>query len=182
MCWHDSLKQRIRQLPQPEPRLAVVGVGQELRGDDAAGIRVARQLLDRVEKRGFLAIDAGPAPENCTGRLRRFAPDMVVVVDAAALHLPPGSIQLLTGADIGGLSASTHSLPLNLFASYLTSELHCAVIFIAIQPLDTTLGAALSLPVESAINEIVLTLGAEIEGNGIVRPQPSALDTQSLSF
>ena len=57
---------------------------------------------------------------------------MVVVVDAAALNLPPGSIQLLTGADMSGFTASTHSLPLNLFASYLTSELQCPVLFIAI--------------------------------------------------
>jgi hydrogenase 3 maturation protease len=163
MCWQSSLKQSLQRLPQPEPRLAVVGVGQELHGDDAAGIRVARQLLDRVEKPGFLAIDAGPAPENYTGRLRRFAPDMVVVVDAAALNLPPGSIQLLTGADMSGFTASTHSLPLNLFASYLTSELQCPVLFIAIQPQTTSLGAALSLPVQLAVNEIVLTLQTVLE-------------------
>lgn len=163
MCWQSSLKQSLQRLPQPEPRLAVVGVGQELHGDDAAGVMVARQLLECGEKPGFLALDAGPTPENCTGLLRRFAPDMVVVVDAAAIQRPPGSIQLLTEADIGGLSASTHSLPLNLFASYLTSELHCAVIFIAIQPQTTSLGAALSLPVQLAVNEIGLTLQTAFE-------------------
>jgi len=165
MCWQNSLRQKLEKLPQPEPRLAVVGVGQELRGDDGAGVRVARQLLETAPKPGFLVVDAGPAPENCTGLLRRFAPHRVVVVDAAAIQLPPGSVQLLNGDDISGLSASTHSLPLNLLAHYLTLELHCEVLFLVIQPQDTSLGANLSAPVQLAVNEIVRTLQAVGCGN-----------------
>ena len=165
MCWQNLLRQRLTKLPQPEARLAIVGVGQELRGDDGAGVMVARQLLKTTLTPGFLVVDAGPAPENCTGLLRRFAPERVVVVDAAALQLPPGSIQLLTGDDISGLSASTHSLPLNLLAHYLTLELHCEVLFLVIQPQDTSLGANLSSPVQRAVNEIVLTLQTMGMGN-----------------
>lgn len=155
MCWQRSLRQRLKKLSRPEPRLAVVGVGQELRGDDGAGVTVARQLLEAAPKPGFLVVDAGPAPENCTGLLRRFAPDIVVVVDAAALHLPPGSIQLLTGDDIVGLSASTHSLPLHLLTRYLMAELGCRLILLGIQPEDTTIGAPLSPLVEKAVKEVV---------------------------
>ena len=159
MCWHDSLKQRIRQLPQPEPRLAVVGVGHELRGDDAAGVVVTRQLSAiSPESPDFLVIEGGHAPENCTGVLRRFRPDLVVLVDAAALGLAPGSIQLLSWEEIGGLSASTHTIPLHLLARYLMVELNCQVVLLGIQPLDTTLGEPLSLPVQRAVDEITEAL------------------------
>ena len=159
MCWHDSLKQRIRQLPQPEPRLAVVGVGHELRGDDAAGVVVTRQLSAiSPESPDFLVIEGGHAPENCTGVLRRFRPDLVVLVDAAALGLAPGSIQLLSWEEISGLSATTHTIPLHLLARYLMVELNCQVVLLGIQPLDTTLGEPLSLPVQRAVDEITEAL------------------------
>jgi hydrogenase 3 maturation protease len=159
MCWHDSLKSIIQNLPQPEPRLAVVGVGHELRGDDAAGVVVVRQL-SAVSRQppDFLVIEGGHAPENCTGVLRQFRPDLVVLVDAAALGLAPGAIQLLSWEEIGGLSASTHTIPLHLLARYLMVELNCQVVLLGIQPLDTTLSEPLSLPVQVAVGQIVQAL------------------------
>ncbi len=155
MCWQSSLQRIIQKLPHAEPRLAVVGVGHELRGDDAAGVMVARQLLALPQTDdNWLVLDGGQAPENCTGPLRRFAPDLVILVDAAALNLTPGDIQLLTWQQIGGLSASTHTLPLHLLARYLIAELNCEVILIAIQPDDTSLGAPLSPLVQSAVEEV----------------------------
>lgn len=156
MCWNDSLQKLIRSLNQPEPRMAVVGVGQELRGDDAAGLVVAQRLSALTpQSSALLVIAGGHAPENCTGPLRRFKPDLVVLVDAAALNLPPGSIQLLNWEQIGGLSATTHTMPLHLLARYLMAELGCEVILLGIQPIDTTLGAPLSSPVEKAVLEVV---------------------------
>lgn len=160
MCWQNSLQTIIQKLPQSEPRLAVVGVGHELRGDDAAGVMVARYLQERIGPRDrWLVIDGGHAPENCTAPLRRFKPDLVILVDAAALNLSPGAIQLLSWQQIGGLSATTHTLPLHLLARYLIAELNCEVILIAIQPQDTSLGVPLSPLVQSAVDEV----GKEIE-------------------
>ena len=156
VCWNDLLRQKIRSLNRPDPRIAVVGVGQELRGDDAAGLVVAQRLSALTPHfSALLVVEGGHAPENCTGPLRRFKPDLVVLVDAAALHLPPGSIQLLNWEQIGGLSATTHTLPLHLLARYLMAELGCEVILLGIQPIDTTLGAPLSSPVEKAVREVV---------------------------
>jgi hypothetical protein len=60
-------------------RVAVMGIGHELQGDDAAGVLIARHLqslLGPSEERLILCV--GPAPENCTGALRRFEPDLVL--------------------------------------------------------------------------------------------------------
>lgn len=77
-------------------RNAVVGIGNELRGDDALGCEVARRLLPIAQDHpDWLIIDAGPVPENFSGVLRRFAPQRIFLVDAALMGEPPGAIRLI---------------------------------------------------------------------------------------
>jgi hydrogenase 3 maturation protease len=143
---------RLEQLKQGQPRIAVVGVGHELRGDDAAGMVLAQMLKSKVsEKQEILVIPAGSAPENCTGLLRRFAPDLVLLIDAAHMDLEPGEIQWLDWQTTMGLSASTHSLPLHMFSSYLCSELGCEVALLGIQPASISLGVDLSPNVRETV-------------------------------
>ena len=140
--------------------MAVLGIGHELRGDDAVGLVLAARLkslaagCDRL-----LAVEGGAAPENCTGTLRSFKPDLVVLVDAAFMDAPAGTIGWLSWQEASGFSASTHTLPLHLLATYLTSELGCEVALIGIQPAQLNIGAALSPEVAQAASEI---------GNGIM--------------
>src|SRR6478736_4064730 len=68
------------------PRISVLGVGNPFRSDDGAGVLVARRLASRecaLATGHLLIIEAGHAPENTTGELRRFAPDLVLIIDAA---------------------------------------------------------------------------------------------------
>jgi len=144
--------------------VAVVGVGQELNGDDAAGVQVA-QALSRRQRAGrsdasrpvpfsLLVIEGGHAPENCTGAIRRFTPDLVLLVDAAEMGDPPGTIRWLDWHEAVGLDASTHSLPASMVARYLVGELSCEVALIGIQVQDTSLGAGISPPVRRAIRSV----------------------------
>ncbi len=116
-------------------RIAVVGIGHELQGDDAAGVLIARRLQSLIrpsEER--LILCAGPAPENCCGALRRFEPDLVLMIDAAQMDEVPGTVQLISCQDVTGVGASTHTLPLHILAKYLTSELGCDIALLGIQP------------------------------------------------
>src|SRR5512147_1394215 len=123
-------------LPIPRPaRVAILGIGNELSGDDGAGVRVVRELAARLPATpGVLLIDGGVAPENFTGPLRRFQPDLVLEIDAALLDEPPGTTRAIDWREADGLSASTHTLPPSVLASYLVSELKCDVRLIGIQP------------------------------------------------
>jgi hydrogenase 3 maturation protease len=141
-------------------------VGQELRGDDAAGPAVVRALAGRLARTDapaepgptLLILDAGPAPESQTGPLRRFAPDLVVLVDAARMGEPPGTVRWLPWQETVGLPGSTHTVPLSLLAQYLTTELACQVALLGIQPLDTEIGSPVSPPVQEAVDGIVTAL------------------------
>ncbi len=140
-------------------RLAVLGVGHELRGDDAAGLAVARGLRPFANEQ-FLVVEAGHAPENHTATVRRFAPTLVLLVDAAQMDEPPGTVRWLAPADITGISASSHTLPLHMLARFLQADLGCEVALLGIQPADTSLGAPLSERVETAVSAVIQALTA----------------------
>lgn len=136
-----------------------------MRGDDAAGVCVARQLAaalrDILRPQGNMAtlvINAGSAPENFTGPLRHFGPDLVLLIDAAQMDALPGSVQWLLWQETSGLSASTHTLPPYILATYLVSEIGCEVALLGIQPADTSLGIPLSPLVHSAVDAVVREL------------------------
>ena len=148
--------------PSPRPaRIAIVGIGNELHGDDAAGPRVVRELAAKLPATpGLLLLDAGIAPENFGGPLRRFRPDLVLEIDAADHGQAPGATAWIDWAEADGLSASTHTLPPSVFATYLVAELGCRVALIGIQPAALDLNAPLSPAVDRACSALADALGA----------------------
>ncbi len=141
------------------PRLAIVGVGRAGDGDDGAGpalcAALERLALPAADR---LVVDAGTAPENVTGLLRRFRPDTVVLVDAADMGETPGAARWLEGARALGCSASTHTLPLGLLATYLADSLGCRVRLLGIQPARVASGSGLSVPVRQRIERLARRL------------------------
>ncbi len=141
------------------PRTAVLGVGSEFNGDDAAGIVVVRRLLKgKGEMEALLAVEGGAAPENATATLRRFAPELVIFVDCADMDAAPGTIAWLDVNDLDGLSATTHSLPLSVLAKYLQTEIGCEIGLIGIQPETLAFGAPFSPPVQRAVKQVAAEL------------------------
>jgi hydrogenase maturation protease HycI len=145
------------------PRVAVVGVGHELRGDDAVGVLVAQILKPLLARNHhILVVDGGHAPENHTGTLRRFAPALVLLVDAARMDEPPGAVRWLAWQETSGLSASTHTMPHYVLAQYLTAELGCEVALIGIQPEHMSMDDPPSSPVQKAVVDVVASLGTAL--------------------
>jgi hydrogenase maturation protease len=66
--------------------------------------------------------------------LIRFDPTHLVVVDCAELDAPPGSVRLFPVESIGGLSSSTHSLPLSVIFGYLSKSCACEALIVGIEP------------------------------------------------
>jgi len=167
--WQSCLARTLRSRRRPDGpvRVAVVGIGHEMRGDDAAGVVVARALKPRYRGRPtrgprtrgaratVLVIDAGPAPENHTGSLRRFGPDVVVLVDAAEMGVRPGTVRRLRQEAASGVTASTHTLPLSVLCAYLVHETHCVLTLLGIQPGSNAIGDPLSPSVARAVERVV---------------------------
>jgi hydrogenase 3 maturation protease len=167
--WKASLSHLLKQLTSrltKQPRIAILGVGNQFRSDDGVGVLIARALSDRecaLDTEQLLILEAGHAPENTTGELRRFAPDLVLIIDAAEMGEKPGCIQWIPEESIDGMSASTHSLPLSMLARYLTLELNCTVALLGIQPGSNIVGDSISAQVSHSIQEIVDELDASFQ-------------------
>lgn len=164
-CWQAALSARLNRLRRPDsaPRAAVVGVGHELRGDDAAGLLAARALKPLLAAHDdVLVVEGGPAPENVTGALRRFHPDIVLLIDAAQFDAPPGAVRWLNWRAAAGMGASTHAGPLSMVGQYLSAELGCEVALLGIQMGGNALGAPLTPAVAQAVSELARTLGAAL--------------------
>jgi hydrogenase 3 maturation protease len=173
--WKEPLSRALRK----SRKIAFVGVGQELRGDDAAGVLVIRRLIeltsgfDRISsasprtqaqqtesrpREAPLLFEAGPLPEAAAGPLRRYHPDWVVLVDAADMGEVAGAIRWLDPLQAEDLPGSTHAIPLSGFANYLSSELGCKVAVLGIQSKTLAFDSPVSDEVRRAIEEITAAI------------------------
>ncbi|HYA48101.1 MAG TPA: hydrogenase 3 maturation endopeptidase HyCI [Burkholderiales bacterium] len=149
-----------RELGRPE-RLAVLGVGNTARGDDAAGVRAAEGLA------ALAAAGAMPrlkvfvtheVPENFTGAVREFGPSHVLVIDAVAAGSPPGTVFIVDPAAVPEEDLSTHRTPLSTLAGYLERTVGCRAVILGIEPAAFAAGTPLSPAVRRAVERVAASL------------------------
>jgi hydrogenase 3 maturation protease len=143
-------------------RIAILSVGSDLRADDAAGPLMAGHLAPLETKPAFRnrlkIILGGNAPENFTGVIREFSPDHIIVLDAADSGKRPGTIFSIRPDEVGGLSFSTHQLPLKLMIQYLQESMTCAVTIVGIQPGSLDFGGPVSAAVRKSATRAATAL------------------------
>jgi hydrogenase 3 maturation protease len=144
----------------------VLGIGNRLGGDDAVGTLVVDMLnpalsaLSAGRHRAktllpteIMAIDAGTAPESYTSVIRQHRPDLLILVDAADMGLPPGALRTITPEKISILSFSTHHMPLSMFISYV-KEFCGNVLLVGVQPERTDIGGGISKAVRKSVKKL----------------------------
>lgn len=160
-------------------RCVVVGVGNELRGDDAAGVRLAERLETALScgqaplvRHGLgegaspvrvPIIHAGEVPETYAVRVADLKPDVVLLLDAAAMGLPAGSCRLVRAHDLPPVPGFTHRPSLEMFARFIELDCGAESYVLGIQPdLDhLDLGHEMSPQVVAALDAL-LPLLAEL--------------------
>lgn len=153
--FENLLAERMRGLKH----LLIVGVGNELGCDDAAGIHLSRRIRREFPRsKRMSSIEAGTTPENFTSIIRGLRPSHVLIVDAAKMGMAPGSLRILQKNEIMGFDFSTHSLPLSILIDYLEKSSRAVVIVVGIEPLNVGFGKKLSKPVLGSITDLVRIL------------------------
>jgi len=131
----------------------VFTVGNEMMGDDAAGLLLARRL-QAVPLAGWETLHGGAAPENYLHQVRQLAPQRVLVVDAAEMDLEPGAFRRISPAEIADpFLLTTHTLPLTFLIEAL-QEFVPQVDLIGIQPELIAFGGPVSPKVRAAVETI----------------------------
>lgn len=146
----------------PNARVAILGVGSDLRGDDAAGVKAVEKMEERMDFPNLLLIIGGIVPESFTSRIKEFKPTHVLVIDAVDFEKKPGTISLVDPNKIVGQKISTHRLPLSMLIEYLRKDTEAEIALIGIQPASIDLGGTMSQPVKAAVDELVQRLKANL--------------------
>ncbi|MEM2087450.1 MAG: hydrogenase maturation protease [Thermoproteota archaeon] len=108
---YEDVRRRLQEWLAGVEKLMVLGVGNELRGDDAVGILVARSLK-RFNGDRFEAVECGVSLEACVDYALEKKPSHLLIVDAFPDR---GELALLDPADLESrISVSTHTIPLPL--------------------------------------------------------------------
>jgi len=126
----------------------LVGIGSDLRGDDAFGPLLARRLAAHA----LPALDAGTAPESVTGPIVRSRSEVLILADVAHLGAPAGTLRLLAPEAVAPGGTSTHDPSLGLLVAYLQGQRPFTVRILAAQPARRGLGNPISPAIAAALD------------------------------
>ncbi len=139
-------------------RVVVAGIGNPFRRDDFIGVKIVRNLQNKISKHVFL-IEAETIPESFMQQITDFKPTHILLVDAAIINKEAGTAKLAeTKQLMRTTSISTHTLPLRIFCDYLTQTTGAEIALLVIQPQDTSFGEGLTPKLQQTVNNLVATL------------------------
>lgn len=135
----------------------VLTVGNGMMGDDGAGALLA-QRMKQEPLENWQVLNGGSAPENVLHQVREMSPERVLLVDAADMDLPPGSVRRIQEERLTDpFLFTTHTLPLTFLIEALR-EFVSQVEFLGIQPDVVAFGFPMSPPVRNAVEQVYRAL------------------------
>ena len=138
--------------PLRDSSTVIMGIGNILKGDDAAGPIVCERLKN--EKISADVIDAATVPENYIQTIIKKSPRNLIVIDAISFDAAPGAIQVFQTEQLDSMIISTHTLSPRIFIDMIRQSIELDVVFVGIQPEQTQLGSPVSTQVSQAIEEL----------------------------
>jgi len=131
----------------------LMGIGNQLRGDDGIGNFIAKNFQDQE----WLSLDCEMVPENFTSLVKKVKPELLVLLDGVEMDLPPGEIRIIDPDKIQLMHLTTHYMPLSFLISYL-EKFTKEVIFLGIQPKTIDYSPSLSPEVLKSRQKIMQVL------------------------
>lgn len=128
--------------------LAILCIGNVLKGDDGAGPLLAENISQEVAAE---VIDAGTVPENYIGKISDLDPDLLLFVDAVDFGGRPGQIRVFQPQQLESGSISTHSLPPQTLLTIICARTSARVRLLGIQPLHFGFADPVSYEVAAAV-------------------------------
>ncbi len=131
----------------------LIGIGNDLLADDGIGCFVAAGLSHP----DWISFNAGTISENFIRKIREIKPDLIVLVDATEMGLPPGSIRMIPPERISDVGIGTRQFPLD--AMYEVIFLLCSeILIIGIQPAVVDIGEDMTDVVKGAGMKLISML------------------------
>lgn len=125
-------------------RIVFVGLGNELREDDGAGLELTQRLKSKKEFHKSHFLIAGRNPENHLEAIINYNPQVVIFIDAAEWNGNPGEIKKFNEDEISQTDFSTHTFSITMIRDFLLNQKQMDFIFLGIQTFSTSFTQGLS--------------------------------------
>jgi len=155
MSWRDRLKGLLEAYARSSGgrELILIGVGNVLRGDDAAGVEIAQRLKSRLKFGRARIFVVEERVDLIPTLLREADPGLILIFDAADFAGGPGDVMIMTPAESSGKTISTHALPLELILRL--AEVEAPAYIVGVQVSSLEIGRGMCQEVGEAVDEIV---------------------------
>lgn len=168
------------EAPIPGPPVVVIGCGNLLRGDDAAGPILIHKLWDLGAGEHVRLVDGGTAGMDVAFQMR--GAEKVVLIDACTTGSEPGTLFRVPGEEIADVPPPTeihshafrwdHALS---FARWLLKDQYPAEVEVwLIEIASADHGAELSAPVRDAVEGLARRLNEQLTPNTAGSPQSAS--------
>ncbi len=151
-----GFEEELREFIAGAKKIAVLGIGNDLRSDDGLGLSFIDKL--NIDDPRIMIENVGSVPEGFTKSLADFKAERIIMVDAADMRKPPGHVELITKDKIGGIAISTHGMPLSFLMMYLEQETSGKTILIGIQPKSIQYGEGLTPEIQEVVDKTIASL------------------------
>ena len=165
--WKSHLKELLITA-SPTSKVALVGIGHPLRGDDYVGSYVMKGIIKARGSTLYDSVylfDAEGNVERVVTKLSRISPNHAIFIDACEMGTKPGEMKLLSINETEYPFFTTHGIPLKVLAEQLLME--CRVWVLAIQPKKTEFGELLSTEVHHAAGYISRFIASSLAKEGM---------------
>jgi len=139
-------------MQQLDRKFVILGVGNRLKSDDAAGVVLAEEMKKIFPERTFVA---GTAPENYAEKIAQLSPEVLIIIDAVDFEGSPGETRLFAAEEMMNSFSLTHGPGFSLLVKFLKNQQDIDVKLLGIQPLDIAFGEELSPEVEVGILKLL---------------------------
>lgn len=180
----EEIKSKIIDFLEDASSLIILGIGNDIRGDDGVGPYIINRIINLKEdvsnnnisnnvdmdaaiennksndfsknmEENIHLINGGTVPENFTGLIKKINPSHIIIIDASIMNKKPGQIEIYLKENISNVSISTHSMSLSYMVKYLELENQFELIFIGIEPKIMDLSLELSDIVKSSADDLI---------------------------
>ena len=157
-------KKSLENFLKDHGKVFILGIGNDMRGDDAVGPILANRLFSEFQNQtDVVVVNGGSVPENYTGTIRRENPSHIIFIDAVEMGKETGHVKLVKKEEISNYSISTHAMPISFLIKYLESAVNSEIILIGIQPENMELSQDISKEVGKSIETVFNELKTILE-------------------
>lgn len=158
----------VRKQREEEKTISVImGLGNDLKGDDGIGWYVVDKLEKMLGHKEDIHFIKTSVPENHITEVKNFSPDILIIIDSADFKGKPGDIRLIGEDEVVHMIGGTHTTPVTLFLKLLLEDSELPppkIVFVGVQCKQREFGAPMSREVKKAGDRIAKLIEKFYEG------------------